>query len=67
MVVERGLKYLSLHCHHQKDSCIKMGADESNFNVSSIVSHNDGVHRPQRLKRKESRSGFEPRSHWLPA
>ena len=36
--VERGLKYLSLHCHHQKDSCIKMGSDESHFNVSFIVS-----------------------------
>ena len=30
--------YLSLHCHHQYDSCIKMGSDESNFNVSLIVS-----------------------------
>ena len=24
----------SLHCHHQNDSCIKMGSDESHFNVS---------------------------------
>ena len=29
--------YLSLHCHHQNDSCIKMGRDESHFNVSLIV------------------------------
>ena len=29
--------YLSLHCHHQNDSCIKMGSEESHFNVSSIV------------------------------
>ena len=29
--------YLSLHCHHQNDSCIKMGSDESRFNVSLIV------------------------------
>ena len=29
--------YLSLHCHHQNDSCIKMGSDESLFNVSLIV------------------------------
>ena len=28
--------YLSLHCHHQNDSCIKMGCDESHFNVSLI-------------------------------
>ena len=26
-----------LHCHHQNDSCIKMGSDESHFNVSKIV------------------------------
>ena len=29
--------YLSLHCHHQNDFCIKMGSDESHFNVSLIV------------------------------
>ena len=29
--------YLSLHCHHQNDLCIKMGSDESQFNVSLIV------------------------------
>ena len=26
--------YISLHCHHQNDSYIKMGSDESHFNVS---------------------------------
>ena len=26
--------YLSLHCHHQNDSCIKIGSDESHCNVS---------------------------------
>ena len=33
--------YLSLHCHHQNDSCIKVGcdeSDESHFNVS-VGSH----------------------------
>ena len=34
---EREIIYLSLHCHHQNDSCIKMGRDESHFNVSLIV------------------------------
>ena len=29
--------YLSLHCHHQNDSCIKMGSDESHFNVAITV------------------------------
>ena len=26
--------YLSLHCHHQNDSCIKVCSEESHFNVS---------------------------------
>ena len=33
-VCERETIYLSLHCHHQNDSCIKMGSDESHFHVS---------------------------------
>ena len=37
--------YISiLHFHHQVDSCIKMGSDESHFNVSLIV--RDKVTRP---------------------
>ena len=45
MVWEEGeYIYLSLHCHHQNDSCIKMGSDESHFNVSLIV--RDKVTRP---------------------
>ena len=34
---EREIIYLSLRCHHQNDSCIKMGSDESHFNVSLTV------------------------------
>ena len=36
---EREIIYLSLHSHHQNDSCIIkiMGSDESRFNVSLIV------------------------------
>ena len=34
---EREIIYLSLHCHHQNDSCIKMGSDESHLNVSFAV------------------------------
>ena len=29
--------YLSLHCHHQNDTCIKIGSDESHFYFSLIV------------------------------
>ena len=32
---KREITYLSLHCHHQNDCCIKMGSDESHFNVSA--------------------------------
>ena len=28
------IMYLLLHCHHQNDLCIKVGSDESHFNVS---------------------------------
>ena len=62
---KREIAYLSLRCHHQNDSHIKTGSDESHFNVSLTVSVRDKVTRqcPQTttfLKRKESRSGTEP-------
>ena len=34
---KREIIYLSLQYHHQNDCCIKMGSDESHFNVSLIV------------------------------
>ena len=34
---KREIIYLSLNCHHQNDSCIKMGGDENHLNVSLIV------------------------------
>ena len=50
------------------DFCIKVGSDDSHFKVSLIVRDKvKSVHRPQLLKRKESRSGFELRSLCLPA
>ena len=53
------------HCHHQNDFCIKMGSAESHFNVS--VGSDGQSHKTTFLKRKESRSGIEPRSFRLPA
>ena len=66
---EREIIYLSLHCqcHHQNDFCIKMGSDESHFNVSvgsdGQTEPQDGVHGTLEtitflVKRKESRSGI---------
>ena len=34
---EKEIIYLSLHCHNPNDSCIKVGSDESHFNVSLIA------------------------------
>ena len=31
---ERETIYLSRHCHHHNDFCIKVSSDESHFNVS---------------------------------
>ena len=33
----RGRLYLTPHCHHQNVVCIKVGIDESHFDVSLIV------------------------------
>ena len=35
--MEVGEIYLSLHCHHQNDSCINTGSDGSHFNFSLVV------------------------------
>ena len=62
--------YRSLHYHHQNDSSINMGSDESYFNVSLIVRDKVTRQCPQAttfFKRKENRSGMEPRPFCLPA
>ena len=41
---KREIIYLSLQCYHQNDSRIKMGSDESRFNVS--VGSGGRSHRP---------------------
>ena len=49
--------YLSLHCHHQNDSCNKTGSNESHFNVLLIVRDKATRRYPQTttfLKKKES-------------
>jgi len=52
-------EYLLLHYHHQNDSCIKMGSDESHFDVSvgsagqshETVSTNHNLFEEKELKR----------------
>ena len=67
---EREIIYLSLHCRHQKDSCIKMSSDESHFNVSlesETESHRTcSVHKPQtfgRERRAEAVSNRGPSAY----
>ena len=67
-VGEREIIYLSLHCHHQNDTCIKMGSDESHFDVSVGSDGKVTGQCPQTttfMRRKEGRSGIEPRSFRL--
>ena len=61
--VQREIIYLSHHCHHQNDSCIKMGSDESHFIVSLMVRDKVTRQCPETttfLNRKESGSGISP-------
>ena len=65
---EREIIYLSLHCHHQNDSCITMGSDESHFNVSvgSDGQSQDSVHKPQpfwRERRAKAESNQGPSAY----
>ena len=50
----------NLHCHHQNDSCIKMGSGVSPFNISlSVVGQSHkimSVYKLQLLKVKDNRS-----------
>ena len=39
-VGEREIIYPSLRYHHQNDSRVKMGSDESHFNISVVTNHN---------------------------
>ena len=66
----REIIYLSLHCHHQNDFCIKMGNDESHFifnvSVGSDEQSQDSVHKPQpfgRERRAEAVSNRGPSAY----
>ena len=65
--MKKEIIYLSLHCHQQNDSGIKMGSDDSHFNVSvgSDGQSHMTVSTNHNLFEEESRSGIEPRSFLL--
>ena len=61
------IMYLSLHCHHQNDSCIKMGSNDSHFDVSLIARRLCPL-TTAFLKKKESQSRIKLRPfclNWL--
>ena len=69
-VGEREIICLSLHCLNQNDSALRWAAMRAIlmfYNCDGQSHYIDSVHRPQLLKRKESRSRFVPRSLHLPA
>ena len=66
--------YLSLYCHHQNDSCIKMGSDKSHFNVSvgsdgqnhKTVSTNHNFGRERRAEADTNRGASANQPNALP-
>ena len=64
---KREIIYLSLHCHHQNDSCIKMGSDESHFNVSLTVTDKVTRQCPQTTALFEEKGRAEAESNRGPS
>ena len=60
------LLYLSVHCHHQNDSCIKVGSDESRLNVSLIVRDKVTRQCPQTISSEEKEEPKQIRTEVLP-
>ena len=58
---KREIIYLSLHCHHQNDSCIKMDSDESHFNVS--VESDGQSHKTMSTNHKPFEEKGEPKRY----
>ena len=65
----REIIHLLLHCHRQNDFCIKIGSDDSHFNVSvgsDGKKSQDSVHKPQpfwRERRAEAVSRRGPSAY----
>ena len=57
----RDIIYLSLHCHHQNDSCIKIGSGESHFNV--LVGSDGQSHKTVSTNHNLSEEKGEPKRY----
>ena len=63
---KREIIYLSLHCHHQNDFCIRVGGDEIYFNVSLIVRDKVARQCPQTTTPEEKGEPKKIRTEVLP-
>ena len=65
----RGRLYLTLHCHHHNDCTWRWASMRAILMCHSLWGAKllDSVHKPQHLKKEESRSGIKIRSFCLPA
>ena len=59
----REIIYLSLNCHHQNDSCIKMGSDESHFNVTVSVGSDGQSHKTASTNHNLSEEKEQPKRY----
>ena len=71
---EREIIYLSLHCHHQNDFCVKVGSNESHFNVSNCeeqshktvsTDHNFGRKRRAKADTNQGPSAYQANAFLL--
>ena len=71
----REIIYLSLHCHHQNDFCIKMGSDESHFTISvgsdrqrhkTVSTNHNLFQEPRRAEAVSNRRPFAYQPNALP-
>ena len=62
-----GKLFLTLHCQHQNNLAFRWAAEKAILTTRQLwgTKSQDSVHKPQLLKRKESRSGIEPRTFCL--
>ena len=58
---KKDIIYLSLHSHHQNDSCIKMGSDESHLNV--LVGSDGQIHKTVSTNYKLFEEKGEPKRY----
>ena len=60
---EREIIYLSLHCHHQNDCCIKIGSNETESHCNVSVGSDGQSHRTMSTNHNLSEEKGEPKRY----